>query len=61
MLLVLAAPTARSQDVLRLEPGAQPASAILADVAWLDGHWVGSGLGGNCDVTWLTATVTRSI
>lgn len=56
MVLVLAAFPAQSQDVLRLEPGQAPASATLADVAWLAGHWVGTGLGGDCDETWLPAT-----
>ncbi len=56
LMFVLAACPARSQDVLRLEPSAQPAPATLADVAWLTGHWVGTGLGGDCDETWLPAT-----
>jgi hypothetical protein len=42
--------------VLRLEPDQLPAPATLADVAWLAGHWVGTGLGGDCDETWLPAT-----
>jgi hypothetical protein len=45
-----------AQDVLRLEPDAPAGRASLSDVAWLAGHWVGTGLGGECDETWLPAT-----
>lgn len=56
ILLLLSVADLHAQEVLRLEPDQQPASATLADVAWLAGHWVGTGLGGECDETWLPAT-----
>ena len=33
----------------------QPAPATLADVAWLQGHWVGDGLGGVSEEQWSPA------
>jgi len=55
-LLLLFVTDLHAQEVLRLEPDQQPASATLADVAWLSGHWIGTGLGGECDETWIPAT-----
>lgn len=34
-------------------PPPQPsASPSIADMAWLAGHWTGTGLGGRCEETW---------
>lgn len=38
--------------VLWLGADRHPASATLADIPWLERHWVGTGLGVDCDVTW---------
>lgn len=56
LIVFFAANRLLAQAVMRLEPGQAPGSATLADVAWLAGHWVGTGLGGDCDETWLPAT-----
>lgn len=39
-------------NTLRLAPGVEPPQARLADVAWLTGYWIGSGLGGESEEVW---------
>lgn len=42
-----------AQDVLRLGPDDEPGVGSLEDLSWLQGYWVGSGLGGQVDELWL--------
>lgn len=42
-----------AQDVLRLGPDDEPGVGSLEDLAWLQGYWVGTGLGGQVDELWL--------
>lgn len=39
-------------DVRALAPDQAPPAATLADVAWLEGRWVGEGLGGSAEETY---------
>jgi len=32
---------------------AQPAAVTIADAAWLEGHWVGEGFGGELEEVWM--------
>lgn len=41
--------------VRALQPGAAPPPAKLADVAWLEGTWVGKGLGGDTEESYSSA------
>ena len=47
--------TAISQDILKLGPDDTPGKATLEDVAWLQGYWTGTGLGGEVDELWMPA------
>lgn len=42
----LAASSPNSAHTLKLDEGAAPARATLADFTWLAGHWIGTGFGG---------------
>jgi hypothetical protein len=42
-----------AQDVLRLGPDEEPGIGSLENLAWLQGYWVGTGLGGEVDELWL--------
>lgn len=42
-----------AQEVLRLDPDEAPGNGSLEDLAWLQGYWVGNGLGGHVDELWL--------
>src|SRR5690606_32745590 len=44
-----------AQEVLNLGPDETPGKATLADVAWLQGYWTGTGLGGEVDELWMPA------
>jgi hypothetical protein len=44
-----AADTANTKS---LAPGAASPAATLADVAWITGHWRGTGLGGEAEEIW---------
>ena len=44
---------------LRLAQGVEPPAARLADVAWLAGRWIGTGLGGHSEEVWLPPTGDR--
>lgn len=46
LALAAAAQSANSAHTLKLDEGAAPPPARLADFAWLAGHWVGTGFGG---------------
>jgi hypothetical protein len=56
-LLLTAAPlraqTALTEHTLQLDEGAAPAAAVLADLAWFAGVWVGDGLGGRIEEVWM--------
>lgn len=41
-----------TQHTLRLEAGAIPPAAQIGEFAWLQGYWVGEGLGGTCEEMW---------
>ena len=43
---LLFAAAAPAQNIRSLAPGAKPAAASIADIAWMAGHWEGEGLGG---------------
>jgi hypothetical protein len=47
-----AADDRETAHTLRLAPGAKGAAATLADMAWLVGHWRGTGLGGVSEEIW---------
>ena len=52
MLLVAGLPASGAEpsiQVRKLEPGAASPSAEIADIAWLQGRWVGEGLGGTAE------------
>lgn len=52
--LAAAAQSANSAHTLKLDEGAAPPAAQLADFAWLAGHWVGTGFGGaHVEEVWL--------
>ena len=55
VILALAAPalaqSKHTANTLKLD--GEPGKAALADLAWLAGHWVGSGLGGTCEEVWV--------
>ena len=39
-------------NTMKREPGAKPVAAKIADLAWIQGRWVGEGLGGTVEETW---------
>ena len=41
--------------VLLLTLAASASAATVDDLAWLEGHWTGTGLGGQCTETWSPA------
>ncbi len=41
------------EPVVRASPGSAPPPARIDAGAWLEGTWVGTGLGGNSEVAWL--------
>lgn len=41
-----------ASKTIKLEQGAPPATAKIADMAWLSGRWVGEGLGGTVEEVW---------
>lgn len=45
----------QAQDVLRLGPDEAPGKGSIESLAWLQGYWVGTGLGGQVDELWLPA------
>ena len=36
-------------EVMSLEQGAVPPPARIEDISWLQGHWIGQGLGGTAE------------
>jgi hypothetical protein len=42
----------QTEHTLRLAAGAKPGAATIADMAWLAGHWIGEGLGGQSEEIW---------
>lgn len=42
-----------TEHTLQLDAGARPTSAKLEDLQWLVGRWVGTGLGGDCEETFM--------
>jgi hypothetical protein len=52
LLLLAFAAGLQAQNIVRLEAGAEPGKATLADVAWLAGWWRGHGLGGDVEEVW---------
>ncbi len=42
-------------QVKHLEAGQNPGTGSIEDLDWLVGYWTGSGLGGECDETWMPA------
>lgn len=60
MLLATALPagdavaqTPLTENTLTADEGAPPPAATLANAAWLEGHWVGTGLGAAAEEIWL--------
>ena len=49
----LSAQTPVTEHVVAAEAGALSPPATLADAAWLEGHWVGTGLGADAEEVWL--------
>jgi hypothetical protein len=50
LLACLSLASARADVAVRTaEPGAKPLRAKVTDIAWLEGAWVGSGLGGETE------------
>jgi hypothetical protein len=49
----LAAQQENSANTLRFDPAAERAPAKIADLAWLQGYWVGEGLGGQTEELWM--------
>ena len=48
-----------SANTLRLDSGAEPAEATIADLAWLTGYWTGPGLGGATEELWMPPMADR--
>lgn len=48
----LAAQRPQTENTLTRDPAIAPPAAQLADIAWLAGHWVGEGLGGQVEEIW---------
>ena len=42
----------RTPNTLTAPPGVPSPPATLNDIAWIEGHWTGAGLGGTCEETW---------
>ena len=42
----------RTPNTLMASTELSPPPATLQDMAWFAGHWIGSGLGGECEETW---------
>lgn len=55
VLGALAPVLARSEEAPRMtiDLDGDPAPATLDDVAWLEGRWTGTGLGGQADEVWM--------
>src|SRR5690606_30910946 len=51
-LAVLLPTSLAAQEVRHLAAGQAPGAATIADVAWLEGRWVGEGLGGAAEETY---------
>ncbi len=49
---VVSAPP-RGETVMQASPGSKPPPARIDAAAWLEGDWVGHGLGGTSDEAWL--------
>jgi hypothetical protein len=41
-----------TQHTLQLAPDVQAGKGAIADLAWLEGHWIGEGLGGTLEEIW---------
>ena len=41
-----------TENTMSPADGAPPGKGMLSDVNWLQGHWIGSGLGGDCEELW---------
>jgi Domain of unknown function (DUF6265) len=39
-------------NTMKREPGAKPVAAKITDLAWIQGRWVGEGLGGTVEEIW---------
>lgn len=48
-----AAQERQTENTVKLSPGQKPPAATIADMAWLEGHWTGEGLGGVSEETWM--------
>lgn len=55
----LAAQLENSANTLRLDPAAERKPAEIADLAWLQGYWVGEGLGGQTEELWMPPMADR--
>lgn len=55
MNLQAAGQTSLTANTLRLDEDGDQIQAKLEDFAWLTGYWVGEGLGGECEETWMPA------
>ena len=42
----------QTPNTLKLDRNIQPPMARIADLAWLQGHWIGEGLGGVTEEVW---------
>jgi hypothetical protein len=48
----LRAQSHQSANTLKLDRPGSGAKAKIADIAWLEGHWTGTGLGGEVEEAW---------
>jgi hypothetical protein len=44
-----------AQDVMKLSSVAERGKGSVAQLSWLAGYWVGTGLGGQCEELWMPA------
>jgi hypothetical protein len=42
----------QTPNTLKFDRAVKPARARIADIAWLQGHWIGEGLGGTTEEVW---------
>lgn len=55
VLMAAAEPGQKTEHTLKLESGDRSAPATLAEAAFLEGTWVGEGLGGQVEEVWSSA------
>jgi hypothetical protein len=53
LLIAAVAHAAEAPQTRQLAAGAKSPPATIADIAWLQGHWVGQALGGDTEEMWM--------